>query len=229
MQSWSLIVFFYNEERNIEKVCQQALDFLSPLPVSQKELIFVDDGSTDQTLRKIKNLVGERGSYIKFAIHKKNSGIGAGLKTGYKLANKENIVAVPGDAQFNLNELRAFRNIPSQSIVSFYRVGLTGYSFFRKTLNKINRLINRLLFSVHLKDVNWVKIYKKHSLQNLVMKSKSSFIESEILYVLSKDHKIIEVPTHFLPRAFGHSKSVNFKTLIANFKDIISLLLNNFF
>ena len=224
MQSWSIIVFFYNEEGNIEKVCQQVIDFLKPLPDDKKEVIFVNDGSTDRTVEYIEEIM--RGQdYIKFIKHKTNLGIGAALKNGYKMVEMENICAIPGDGQFDLNELKAFRNIPLKTIVSFFRISYPGYSFSRIILTKANKWINRIFFSFYLKDVNWIKVYKKDSLKKLSLRSQSQFVESEIFYFLTKTHKVVESPCHFLPRQSGASKSVNFVILVKVFIDVVYLLI----
>ena len=227
-QSCSIVVFFYNEAGNIEKVLRQAVAFLKPLPNNKKEIIFIDDGSKDNTVEKIKS-AGYDESYIKIIRHPKNLGIGACLKTGYKTARMENISAVPGDGQFDLNELRAFRHIPANTVVSFYRTSHPGYSLFRKALTKANRYINKIFFCFDVKDVNWVKIYKKEGLKNLKLMSKSNFVESEIMCFLSKNCKIIQSPSRFLPRASGSSKSVNIKILCVVFADILRLLFRRIF
>ena len=224
MQSWSIIIFFYNEAKNIETVCRQAMDFLNPLNNNQKEIIFVNDGSTDHSEEKIKNITKDQ-SYIKFINHKENLGIGACLKAGYEMAQMENICAVPGDAEFDLNELRAFRNIPEKTVISFFRVKHTGYSIFRKLLTVTNKWVNRILFAFYLKDVNWIKIYKKNGLKNLQLKSKSNYIESEIIYLLKKKNfKVIESPSHYLPRKYGHSKSVTISSLKTVSQNIVNLI-----
>ena len=181
MQSWSLVVFFYNEEANIEKVCRQALDFLNPLEDNKKEIIFVNDGGTDQSLEQIKEITKEK-AYIKFINHEKNLGIGASLKSGYKRAEMENVCAVPGDGQFNINELRAFRTVPPETVISFFRLKHEHYSLLRRWLTQINRWLNKIFFGFNIQDINWIKIYKTSAINELNFQSKSSYIESEIIY-----------------------------------------------
>ena len=226
MQSWSIIIYFYNEEGNLDKVCLQALDFLKPLEEDKKEIIFVNDGSDDQSLEKIKAITKNK-SYVKFINHKKNIGIGASLKSGYKTAVMDNVCAVAGDGQFNINELRAFRSVPPKTVISFFRVEHKYYSFFRKSLTKTNRWINKLLFGIELKDVNWVKIYKRSDISGLIFQSKSSYLESEIIYYLKrKGLKMIQSPSFCLPRSYGHSKSVTSSSLKAVSWDLIKLFFN---
>lgn len=226
MQSWSIIILFYNEENTIEDVFSQAVSFLKPLKDSQKEIILVNDGSTDKSLEKAKKKA-EGLSYVKFINHEVNKGIGATLRKGYEIAKMENVCAVPGDGQFDLDELRAFRNIKNQTIVSFYRIKYNQYSFFRFFLTYANRLINKIFFAVSIKDVNWIKIYKNSDLKSLSLISKSSYIESEILIKLKKKCRIIQSPNRCLLRKHGKSKSVNFPTLKAVIRDILLIFIKN--
>ena len=235
-QSWSLVIMAYNEEATIQTVCQQAVSFLSILPDNKKEILIIDDGSTDGTFEKIKNLT-KKFSFVKVYRNERNFGIGAVLARGYKMSKMENICVVPGDGQFDLNELRAFRNVPAHTIISFYRISYKGYSFFRKLVTWGNKWINKILFGFYLRDVNYVKIYKKDSLKKYIglisnkfsenpqFLSKSNYIESEIIYFLTrKKLTIIQTPAEYLPRIYGISKAVQPKILIMVFKDIFQLL-----
>lgn len=225
MQSWSLIIFFYNEENTIEHVFSQAVDFLES--IEQKEIILMNDGSTDQSLERVKKKTKGL-NYVRFINHKINQGIGASLKKGYETANMENVCAVPGDAQFDLNELRAFKNIPQKTIVSFYRTKYNDYSFFRKILSYSNRLINKVLFGISVKDINWIKIYKNSQIKSLSLVSKSSYVESEIFIKLKKKAKVIQVPNHGILRKHGTSKSVNIPVLTLVLRDILSTFITKF-
>ena len=242
-QSWSLVIMAYNEEHTIKEVCLQAVEFLSPLPDDKKEILIVDDGSTDGTYKKVEALAHEF-SFVKIYRHKENLGIGAALTRGYLLSRMENVCVVPGDGQFNLNELRAFRNVPPNTVVSFYRTSYPGYSFFRKLLTWGNRWLNRILFGFSLKDINYIKIYKRDSLKEFIdsfqgssiealtsdlgntqFVSKSSYIESEIMYYLKKwKVKVVQTPASYLPRKHGVSAAVKPRILKMVFKDILKLL-----
>ena len=225
MQSWSIVIFFYNEAGNIKKVCEQTMNFLSALKDDKKEIIFINDGSADESGELLRDTIKNK-NYVKFVDHKKNLGIGACLKEGYKMAQMENVCAIPGDGQFDVNELRAFREIPPQTVVSFFRTKNRQYSLSRKLLSQTNKWINKLFFGFYIKDINWVKIYKTADIQNLNLKSKSSYVESEIIYRLkNKNCKIIQSPSRYLYRDYGHSKSVTASSLKAVGKDIINLFI----
>ena len=204
----------------------QALDYLKPLNSQQKEIILVNDGSTDKSFEKVKKKAHGL-NYVKFINHEKNKGIGACLKKGYEMAQMENVCAIPGDGQFEINELRAFRNLKKQTLISFYRVQYNQYSLFRKMVSYSNRIINKILFGISVKDVNWIKIYKNSDLKQLSFISKSNYIESEILFKLKKKSQIIQVPSHYLPRKYGFSKSVHLDVFKLIIKDILLIFIDS--
>ena len=71
MQSWSIILFFHNEAENIQAVCQQTMDFLSSLSEQEKEIICVDDGSTDKSNEQVRKMIKGK-PYAKLITHQKN-------------------------------------------------------------------------------------------------------------------------------------------------------------
>jgi glycosyltransferase involved in cell wall biosynthesis len=77
MKKVSIIIPVYNEENYIEKVIQSVLK--SKTLNFKKEIIVVDDGSTDKTSKILKKLQ-KRYKEIKIVINKKNCGKGAALK-----------------------------------------------------------------------------------------------------------------------------------------------------
>jgi glycosyltransferase involved in cell wall biosynthesis len=90
---YSFIVPVYNEEGNVEKLHAEIVTVAEKLN-KPYEVIFIDDGSTDQTLQKLKTL-----SPIKILILRKNSGQSAALDAGIKAARGEILITLDGDGQ----------------------------------------------------------------------------------------------------------------------------------
>lgn len=209
--SYSIIIFCYNEQDTLEGVFQSTLQFLQHLK-TDFEIIIVNDGSTDNTL-SICNKIQSEYSFVKIIHHKENLGIGLALSSGYNSANKEYVCAIPGDGQFDINELHNVKHFDKNLYYSFYRPQ-TNYSFYRKCLTWLNRLFNQHILAVYLRDVNWIKVYRKEHLDIVKPVLKSSLIESEICAKLYKERILpIEIPSNYLPRKAGVSKGGNWKTL----------------
>jgi hypothetical protein len=163
---------------------------------------------------------------IKYICHSFNFGIGESLINGYRNSTCENVVMIPGDGQFDLKEFLPYKNFPQKSILAFYRVENTTYSFSRNFLSWINKFLNRFFIGIKLKDVNWVKVYKNAALQTLDFEIKSSLIESEIYCkLIHTGHQTIEIESSYLPRKNGKSKGASLKIILQALMDVLRLFI----
>lgn len=203
----SIIIFCHNETDNIDAVIQSTQQ-TAKLISNDYEIIVVDDGSTDGTGDKIKKY-----DNIRCVLHPVNAGIGMAIRSGYEAATKEFVCAIPGDGQFDVNELTQVPVFSIHTFYSFYRPK-TGYNIYRRFLTISNRVYNQWLLGIKLKDVNWIKVYRKDQLNFVEFKLKSSIVESEICAKLIKAGcKPVELPSVYHPRQSGESKGGKWKTL----------------
>lgn len=224
MQSWSAVILCYNERNTIGNIATSAADFFKEISGDDFEIIIVDDGSEDDSLYIIKDIC-KQNSRIRYIEHNVNKGIGAGLKSGYDAATKENVIIFSGDGQFDFTEIRNFSSFNENDFLCFYRQENATYTGFRVFLSYMNKFINHNFLGIKLKDVNWAKAYKTKKIKTLDLKLKSSLIESEIcskLMILG--NKPIEIESKYLPRLYGTSKGSSLKIIFQAIKDIILLI-----
>lgn len=222
-QSWSVIIIAYNEEKTIASVIDQVQNFFKNNDVSVNELIVVDDGSDDNTNNIVKDIVNA-GIDIKCIIHSENLGIGRALLSGYKNAEKENVMMIPADGQFDIDELSGNKNFSVNTYLSFYRKELKDYTLFRKVVTGMNRTFNKYFLNLGIKDVNWVKAYKTSELKSLNLKLESSLLGSEICAKLNvKGTRAIEIPSVYHKRSAGTAKGASFKNLIKALNELLKL------
>ena len=225
-QSWSIIILCYNEEDSIGQVTDNALHILKEISNGDFEIILVNDGSTDGSEENISQLKKTYPVHIRVITHPENRGIGQGLRSGYFAASKENVVFIPGDAQYNVTELIPYATFGDDRFICFYRVENTHYSLFRNGLSLFNKICNALFLDLRLKDINWVKIYKRKYLHLLNLKTTSSLIESEICAkLISIGMKPVEAESKYLKRAHGKSKGASIKIMLAALSDLFKLLI----
>ncbi|MGH2575449.1 MAG: glycosyltransferase family 2 protein [Ignavibacteria bacterium] len=223
-QSWSIIIFGYNEEDTIAAVAEKAMEFLKNNNISNGEILIVDDGSRDNTPAITRNL--EAKNYIRIIRHEKNLGIGPALVTGYNNARCENIVAVPADGQFDISELQPYVNFAQKSFISYYREEVLNYSPYRNVVTFTNKLFNKIFLNLRIKDINWVKAYKSKELRSLDLKLNSSLIGSEICAKLViKGCDAIEAPSVYHQRIAGKARGASLKTLSHAVKELLKLVL----
>ena len=95
----SIVIPVYNEEGNILPLYEGIKKAVSQTKEYDFEIIFVDDGSTDKTKEKIKNLSETERFQIIYQYTKRNSGKTKALKNGFELSKGELILTMDGDMQ----------------------------------------------------------------------------------------------------------------------------------
>ncbi len=224
-QSWSVGITCYNEEETVGQVVQRTQEVLE-LIAAESEIIIVDDASEDQSTTKIRQLSKEYNN-VSPIFHDENLGIGRSIRDIYFNAQYENVTFIPGDAQFDPHELVPFAHVEEHTYVSFYRKENEVYSNYRAILSFLNKLINKYLIGLELKDVNWVNVFKTKSLQELDLQIKSSIVVSEICAKLNVlGYEPVEVISTYHPRVAGESKGASWSNIIDVVPEILSLIIS---
>ena len=224
VQSWSIIILCYNEEGNLRTVVNDLIGTLKKMNVSEFEILIVNDGSTDKS-KDVINELSQEIPQIVLKDHVENLGIGQAIRTGLTSAKNENVMVMAGDGQFNLEDLVPHASVKKDTIISFYRVDKGPYTAFRHFISNFNRILNRYILGAKIKDVNWVKIYKKENLNSINLELKSSLIETEIVTkLLKKSINLEEYQTVYLPRLYGEPKGASFKVVSMALMELIRLI-----
>ncbi|MBI2610957.1 glycosyltransferase family 2 protein [Candidatus Kaiserbacteria bacterium] len=224
-QSWSIVVFCFNEAGAIEGVLNRIVRLFDEHRKSLYEVLVVDDGSVDGSYEKIVALERARPDVIRVIRHEKNLGIGRTLIDGYKRARNENVCAVPADGQFDVRELLPYLDIEDSTFVSFYRLENVQYTTFRSALSAANKFVNKIFNGIQLKDVNWVKIYKRKAIMKLPWELSSSLVESEICAkLLLCGVRPVEVLSYYHPRQSGKSKGASLMTIFRALRETPKLI-----
>jgi len=203
--SWSIVIPAFNEESIVEDVVEKSIAFLRS-KVSDYEVVVVNDGSTDKTGEILENMKKENPE-LRVIHHEKNMGIGCAWRTLYRTAKKDFIFTCPADGQFDPFDFSyAEKLLKNSDAISIFRIGRKD-PFIRKVISYINKFLNKLLCDLSLKDVNWVKVYKRKVLQEVDYCSTTPFIETEIFAKIKNSGGVIaEVGAPHHPRTTGEAK-----------------------
>ena len=106
LNSLSIFFPFWNEEKNIENVINNAIPVANKI-ANKWEIIIVDDGSKDKTLDMANN-IAKKNENIRVITHSPNRGYGAALKEGLENAKYDVVVFTDGDGQFDFSEVDNF-------------------------------------------------------------------------------------------------------------------------
>ena len=210
----SIIIPVYNEEKTINKILDKVFKVKLFL---DKEIIVIDDHSTDNTLEILK----KRNSIILLQ-HEINKGKGAAIKSGFKKATGDIILIQDADLEYDPNDYpKLLKPILENKTKVVY-----GSRFLNKKLilfgenktnlplhwmgNKFLTFITSLLYRQKITDMETCyKVFKKEILDKIHIKSNRFEFEPEITAKISKaKYKIYEVPINYKVRSYEEGKKI---------------------
>ncbi|MFM2094848.1 MAG: hypothetical protein RIS70_1972 [Planctomycetota bacterium] len=210
----SIVIPVYNESRTIRNLLGRVLAV--PLP---KEIIIVDDCSTDGTRQVLQELEGS--PLITVFYKPVNEGKGAAVRTGFSLATGDVVVVQDADLEYNPDDIPAVVRpiVEQQADVVF------GSRFIGETVqdkSAIHRFGNRLLTSasnfftgLQITDMETCyKAMRRSVLEGMRIRQNRFGFEPEITAKLSRRGvRICEVPIRYAARTYAEGKKIGLRDL----------------
>lgn len=217
----SVIVTVYNELENIRPLIQRINDALTGM---EYEIIYVDDGSTDGTVKELKSIDDPRLVVVEF---RKNYGQSLALMAGIDIARGQFIATMDGDLQndpLDIPAMLAMVRDEEWDLVVGERVNRQDGALLRKIPSRIANWIIRNLSGVHLRDYGCaLKVFRTEIAKDMgVYGELHRFIS--VLASL-EGARITQIPVRHHARQFGKSKYGLGRT----FKVVSDLMLMLFF
>ena len=205
----SVVIPIYNEKETLIKILEK-VEEANTLGL-EKEIILVDDGSTDGTLDILKTL--ENGYQVIY--HEKNQGKGAALRSGFLAAAGDLILIQDADLEYNpQNYPQLLRPIlENKADVVFGSRNLQknptdNFSFYLG--RRITNLFLNILCGSKLTDY-WTcyKVFKAPIVKSLKLECNRFDVEVEMtVKIIKGGYKIVEVPIDYLPRSVSAGKKI---------------------
>ncbi len=213
----SIVIPVFNEEKTIEKLIKRVMGV--DLGKIDKEIIVVDDGSSDGT-SKILNEVVKKNKSLKLLIHKTNLGKGWALRTGFSKASGDVVVVQDGDMEYEPNDFKKMldkmeekgvRVVYGSRRIEPKNKQYSGLGFYAGGL--FLTYMANILYGCRITDEpTCYKMIDKKLLDNLDIKAKRfEFCPEVTAKICKKGEKIYEVPILYNPRHVNQGKKIKLK------------------
>ncbi|WP_456434489.1 glycosyltransferase family 2 protein [Thermosulfuriphilus sp.] len=220
----SVVIPLYNEEDNVALLLARIKEALEPLGRSF-EVICVDDGSTDKTVKILKDLKKSY-PFLRVIIFRRNFGQSAAMAAGFDYARGRIVVSMDGDLQNDPADIPMLitRLEEGYDVVSGWRKDRQDPFFSRKLPSFVANWIIGRATGVRLHDYGCsLKAYRREVVKNISLYGELH----RFIPVLASFYgaRIVEVPVRHHPRRLGRSKYGISRT----YRVILDLLLMLFF
>jgi len=210
----SVVVPLFNEREctdllttsllNLEQALSDRYDF---------EFILVDDGSTDETVARLRSAMVNRGN-VRFVRHQRNRGIAAAIHTGIQAASHEVVVSIDCDGSYE--PLLAAQLIPKLTpgvdLVTaspYHRAGLVeNVPRWRLRLSQFASRMYAVVCRHKLSCyTSCFRVYRRSTIAPIILENERFVGVAELLWkVMDRGGKVVEHPVKLRARAAGHSK-----------------------
>ena len=208
----SVLVPVYNEKGTIEQILKR----IKSVDID-KEIIVVDDGSTDGT-KEVLSALKEPG--IKVIFHQKNLGKGAALRTAIKEASGDIVIFQDADLEYDPNDYASLIKPITEGMADVvYGSRMLGgklqrvYMFWHKLGNNFLTFLVNLLYNTTLTDMETgYKVFKREVIKGLNLKSNDFAIEPEITAkIFKKKYRVYETSISYYGRNYEEGKKISWR------------------
>jgi glycosyltransferase involved in cell wall biosynthesis len=232
----SIIMAVYNESNTVREIFQRVLEADVGL---DKELIIVDDGSTDGTWKILTELeqehrLFERHASVKIVMHERNKGKGSAIRTGLQHSTGDIILIQDADLEYDPQDYPTLlRPILSHGADVVFGNRFHGGShrvlyFWHYVGNRVLTTLSNILTNLNLNDMEvGYKVFRRDILSGVTLRSRRFGFEPEItVKVARRKCRIYEVPISYHGRTYAEGKKITWRD---GFAALYSLVRYRFF
>jgi glycosyltransferase involved in cell wall biosynthesis len=208
----SVVVPVYNENRTILEILRR----INRVEID-KEIIVVDDGSTDGTREVLKTV---NDPALRVIFQARNRGKGAALRTGIQAARGDIVIIQDADLEYNPTEYpRLIKPILEGNADVVYGSRFMGASehrvlfFWHYLGNKLLTLLSNMFTDLNLSDMETgYKVFRREIIQSLKLEEERFGFEPEVTAKIAKKRcRIYEVGISYYGRTYEEGKKIKLK------------------
>ena len=223
----SIIIPVYNER----DLLQQVLDRVDAAPLPDgltRQVVIVDDGSTDGTRDILRGLIRTRRDYI-IHFHEQNQGKGGGVRTGLKLVTGDIVLIQDADLEYDPRDyLRLLTPIMENKADAVFGSRFIGDNrrvlyFWHSVANKILTVMSNMLSNLNLTDMECCyKVFTRQVAQRLTITEPRFGLEPEITARVAKmKARLYEVPVSYAGRTYEEGKKITWRDGVSALRCIL--------
>lgn len=230
--SITFLIPIFNEVKTVRKAIEETIN----LDIQSKEIIIIDNNSTDGS----KNIIEEYQNIenIHIIYQKKNLGFGNSIQDGFLKSSNEFIYIQYGDLEYDINaSIEMFKIIKEKNLDVIFASRLKNINNFRDLLKKVFKkpsyfatlfctfLIN-WFYKKKFTDIIGTKLYRKKTIQSIIPKTSGQGFDFELVSLICKKNlNVEEVNIEYKPRENSNEKKIKFYHI---FNAIYAILITKF-
>ncbi len=215
----SILIPVYNEARTLAELLRRVE--AAPAGGLEKEIVLVDDFSTDGS-RQIVEQFGQKSGY-KISLHPHNRGKGAAIRTALEQATGEIYLIQDADLEYDPNDYpKLLQPILDGRADVVYGSRFTGGThrvlyFWHYMANRFLTLLSNMLCDLNLSDMETCyKVFRSECLKDMKLTSDRFGIEPELTAKLARRHfRFYETDISYSGRDYSEGKKINWKDGVA--------------